>query len=267
MKLNALLVDPALLGDEGWDYLERVAAMLPDLGLVVCTGRSTVAQRVRGLRLGVDDWITKPCHPEEAIARIEAVTRRRRRAAASSRRPRSSPASSRSAPTASRPSSATAASTSPAASSSCCTCWPRRAARCSSARRSTSGSGATRWPTAIARSTSSSASCARSSRSTRRAGPTSTPTSAIGYRFDPEPAAIVEDGAAPCSRGAPTPDRPSRASQSRSQRPSRRGNRRSRLPRHARRAWRREPGTPRSSPPGGWRSGPRSTPRWSTAGR
>lgn len=79
MKLNALLIDPAMLGDDGWDYLERIAAMLPDLGLVVCTGRSTVAQRVRGLRLGVDDWITKPCHPEEAMARVEAVTRRRRR--------------------------------------------------------------------------------------------------------------------------------------------------------------------------------------------
>jgi DNA-binding response OmpR family regulator len=79
MKLNALLVDPTLLGEEGWDYLDRVASLLPDLGLVVCSGRSTVAQRVRGLRLGVDDWITKPCHPEEAMARIEAVTRRRRR--------------------------------------------------------------------------------------------------------------------------------------------------------------------------------------------
>jgi DNA-binding response OmpR family regulator len=79
MKLNALLLDPALLGDEGWPYLERVCGMLPDLGVVVCTGRSTVAQRVRGLRLGVDDWITKPCHPEEAMARVEAVSRRRRR--------------------------------------------------------------------------------------------------------------------------------------------------------------------------------------------
>jgi DNA-binding response OmpR family regulator len=79
MKLNALLVDPALLGEEGWAYLERVCGMLPDLGVVVCTGRSTVAQRVRGLRLGVDDWITKPCHPEEAMARVEAVSRRRRR--------------------------------------------------------------------------------------------------------------------------------------------------------------------------------------------
>jgi DNA-binding response OmpR family regulator len=79
MKLNALLIDPVVLGDEAWDYLDRVASVLPDLGLVVCTGRSTVAQRVRGLRLGVDDWMTKPCHPEEALARLEAVSRRRRR--------------------------------------------------------------------------------------------------------------------------------------------------------------------------------------------
>ncbi len=80
MKLNALLVDPTVLGEDAWAYLERVCGMLPDLGVVVCSGRSTVAQRVRGLRLGVDDWITKPCHPEEAIARLEAVSRRRRRA-------------------------------------------------------------------------------------------------------------------------------------------------------------------------------------------
>jgi DNA-binding response OmpR family regulator len=79
MKLNALVIDPALLGDEAWPYLERIASLLPDLGLVVCTGRSTVAQRVRGLRLGVDDWMTKPCHPEEVMARIEAVSRRRSR--------------------------------------------------------------------------------------------------------------------------------------------------------------------------------------------
>jgi len=79
MKLNALLVDPAVLGEDAWGYLERICGMLPDLGVVVCTGRSTVAQRVRGLRLGIDDWITKPCHPEEAMARVEAVSRRRRR--------------------------------------------------------------------------------------------------------------------------------------------------------------------------------------------
>jgi DNA-binding response OmpR family regulator len=79
MRLNAVLVDLAILGPPGWDYLERLCSTLPGLGVVVCTGQSTVAQRVRGLRLGADDWITKPCHPEEVIARVEAVVRRRRR--------------------------------------------------------------------------------------------------------------------------------------------------------------------------------------------
>jgi DNA-binding response OmpR family regulator len=79
MKLNAVVIDIAVLGTEGWEYLERICGMLPELGVVVCTGQSTVAQRVRGLRLGADDWIGKPCHPEEVIARLEAVVRRRRR--------------------------------------------------------------------------------------------------------------------------------------------------------------------------------------------
>ena len=79
MKLNAVVLDMAVLGTDGWDYLERICGMLPELGVVVCTGQSTVAQRVRGLRLGADDWVSKPCHPEEVIARLEAVVRRRRR--------------------------------------------------------------------------------------------------------------------------------------------------------------------------------------------
>jgi DNA-binding response OmpR family regulator len=79
MKLNAVIVDLGLLGPLGWEFLERVCGMLPDLGVIVCTQGSTVAQRVRGLRLGADDWIVKPSHPEEVMARIEAVVRRRRR--------------------------------------------------------------------------------------------------------------------------------------------------------------------------------------------
>jgi DNA-binding response OmpR family regulator len=80
MRLGAFVLDLALLGQHAWTYLERVTTELPALPLVVCTGQSTVAQRVRGLRLGADDWVTKPCHPEELIARVEAVSRRRRRA-------------------------------------------------------------------------------------------------------------------------------------------------------------------------------------------
>jgi DNA-binding response OmpR family regulator len=81
MRLNAIVVDLALLGPRAWEFLERVSQELPGLGVVVCTEQSTVAQRVRGLRLGADDWIGKPCHPEEVIARVEAVVRRRKRAA------------------------------------------------------------------------------------------------------------------------------------------------------------------------------------------
>jgi DNA-binding response OmpR family regulator len=82
MRLNAIVIDLAALGPPAWDYLERLCSSIPGLGVIVCTGQSTVAQRVRGLRLGADDWLAKPCHPEELIARVEAVVRRRRRAEA-----------------------------------------------------------------------------------------------------------------------------------------------------------------------------------------
>ena len=105
MRLSALVVDLAVLGPPAWEWLERLCGALPELGVVVCTGPSTVAQRVRGLRLGADDWITKPCHPEEVIARVQGVVRRRRRARATRRSNRCWPARSRSGPTASRRSS------------------------------------------------------------------------------------------------------------------------------------------------------------------
>ncbi len=79
MRLSALVVDLAILGPQAWGWLERLCGALPELGIVVCTGPSSVAQRVRGLRLGADDWVSKPCHPEEVIARVQSVVRRRRR--------------------------------------------------------------------------------------------------------------------------------------------------------------------------------------------
>jgi DNA-binding response OmpR family regulator len=75
LRLHALIINPTLTG---LDYVERVATSLPGLALLVCAGPAPVAERVRGLRSGADDWVTKPCHPEELVARIEAVLRRRR---------------------------------------------------------------------------------------------------------------------------------------------------------------------------------------------
>jgi DNA-binding response OmpR family regulator len=80
MRLNALIVDVSVLGPDSWEYIERICARLPALAVIVCTGPSSVAQRVRGLRLGCDAWVTKPCHPEELICVVEAAIRRHRRA-------------------------------------------------------------------------------------------------------------------------------------------------------------------------------------------
>jgi DNA-binding response OmpR family regulator len=75
LRLHALIVNPAIVG---LDYVERIAGALPGLGLLVVAAPSPVADRVRALRGGADDWITKPCHPDELVARVEAVLRRRR---------------------------------------------------------------------------------------------------------------------------------------------------------------------------------------------
>jgi DNA-binding response OmpR family regulator len=75
LRLHALVVNPALTG---LDYIERIGLALPGLAMLVVSDPAPVAERVRALRGGADDWITKPCHPEELVARIQAVLRRRR---------------------------------------------------------------------------------------------------------------------------------------------------------------------------------------------
>src|SRR3954465_7294529 len=49
MRLNAVVVDLAVLGPPAWEYLEKLCTALPGLGVVVCTGQSTVAPPGGGL--------------------------------------------------------------------------------------------------------------------------------------------------------------------------------------------------------------------------
>ena len=78
LEIDALVVDVELLGAGRLKWIERVCRERPELSVIVCTSSSTVAERVLALRLGVDDWLAKPCHPEELLARMESAVQRRR---------------------------------------------------------------------------------------------------------------------------------------------------------------------------------------------
>src|ERR1700722_15731264 len=73
LQLDVFIVDLAALGKRRWEWLERLCAAQPEFGVIVCTGASTVQERVRALRLGVDDWLGKPWHAEGVVGRIQPV--------------------------------------------------------------------------------------------------------------------------------------------------------------------------------------------------
>lgn len=72
---HALLLDLDVFSRDWEDWLIHQSERLPHVGVLICTGRSSTGQRVRGLRAGADDWMDKPCHPEEVIARLQAIVR------------------------------------------------------------------------------------------------------------------------------------------------------------------------------------------------
>lgn len=78
MKPHVLVLDTAVAGEDWLEWVSLLAEELPDLRIVVCATTSTLGERLSALRVGVDDWIAKPCHPEELVARVESVVRGRR---------------------------------------------------------------------------------------------------------------------------------------------------------------------------------------------
>jgi DNA-binding response OmpR family regulator len=73
---DLLLLDLALPGGDGLDILAAVRQELPARPVIVLTARGAEADRVRGLRLGADDYVVKPFGADELGARVEAVLRR-----------------------------------------------------------------------------------------------------------------------------------------------------------------------------------------------
>jgi DNA-binding response OmpR family regulator len=75
--VDLVLLDLKLRGEDGMQ-LARALRERATVPIVLLTGRSDVADRVMGLELGADDYVTKPFSPRELLARVRAVLRRYR---------------------------------------------------------------------------------------------------------------------------------------------------------------------------------------------
>ena len=72
----AVILDVGLPGIDGTEVCRRMRAAQDWTPVLFCTARDDEIDRVLGLELGADDYITKPFSPREVIARLKAVLRR-----------------------------------------------------------------------------------------------------------------------------------------------------------------------------------------------
>ena len=72
---DAIILDLMLPRIDGWKLLDRLRAR-KKVPVLILTARDAVAEKVRGLNAGADDYLTKPFELEELIARVRALVRR-----------------------------------------------------------------------------------------------------------------------------------------------------------------------------------------------
>ncbi|MDB5524056.1 MAG: response regulator [Rhizobium sp.] len=82
-KFNIILLDLVLPGESGLE-LAREIRTRSDVAIMMLTGKDDVLDRIVGLELGADDYMAKPFHLREVLARVRTIMRRRNQAAASS---------------------------------------------------------------------------------------------------------------------------------------------------------------------------------------
>ncbi len=73
---DAIVLDIMLPGRDGLSLLRELRERKNAVPVILLTARSSLAERVEGLDLGADDYLTKPFYMEELIARLHAVVRR-----------------------------------------------------------------------------------------------------------------------------------------------------------------------------------------------
>ena len=74
---GCVLLDLNLPGLDGLDLLRRLRAEKPQQKVLILSARGSVGDKVKGLDLGADDYLVKPFHFEELLARIRNLTGRR----------------------------------------------------------------------------------------------------------------------------------------------------------------------------------------------
>jgi two-component system, OmpR family, KDP operon response regulator KdpE len=83
---DIVLLDVGLPGIDGYEVLRQVRAF-SDVPVVMLTARDDAMNKVKGLELGADDYVTKPFNHLELMARVKAVLRRLEMAPPTSRAP------------------------------------------------------------------------------------------------------------------------------------------------------------------------------------
>ena len=74
--VDLVLLDLLLPRRDGLEVLRELRKVRPTLPVIILTARGTEDDRVRGLKMGADDYVVKPFSARELLARVEAVLRR-----------------------------------------------------------------------------------------------------------------------------------------------------------------------------------------------
>jgi DNA-binding response OmpR family regulator len=73
---DLVILDLMLPGIDGLEVCRRLRSNRPDLPVIMLTARGEESDRVLGLEVGADDYVTKPFSPRELVLRVESVLRR-----------------------------------------------------------------------------------------------------------------------------------------------------------------------------------------------
>lgn len=76
MSFDLVILDVMMPGEDGLSLLKSVREKKSDTPVILLTARSLPAERIEGLRIGADDYLSKPFEPEELALRITSILKR-----------------------------------------------------------------------------------------------------------------------------------------------------------------------------------------------